>query len=468
MKDHTDPTRGFINPRLSDVFDLVIRQDQVDFVVPHLKDDLPLYLDPFLLWMSDNPEYKALHALLLDFVDEIRKLALGRHDARAQILLSGIREPDELGLGYAAGSKRGSAIGQALAKDIVSTFKRVPQLSETGLDHIEVLALLIPKIAEDRISDLTATVIKHWLAKFTTERCLDYQIPTKKFRFSGSWSSERHDWVPFDARLPFSPIDESPVLLAPLNLLRRLPWINYEDYYRNTYSRLVLSANPQRRAAAKPDVLAYNRANFEQVRNYVASRESSASQCSPDPLFKPLRLDTLRRKMAEIRSLPTGRTDGADKRFEALAFDILSSLLYPELDLAADQVRTISGAHIRDVIFHNDSKTAFLRDLREQYGARQVVFELKNVRTIETDHINQLYRYLDQEEIGRFGLILGRYPAPRNVMQNTVDLHSSKRNAVLCLNDTDLELMVQLLASNRRPIEALRKKYVEFTRLLPR
>jgi hypothetical protein len=54
--DEVDPAAGIFDPRLSDVFGLVIRQDEVDFVVPHLREDLPLYLDPFLLWKSDDPE----------------------------------------------------------------------------------------------------------------------------------------------------------------------------------------------------------------------------------------------------------------------------------------------------------------------------------------------------------------------------------------------------------------------------
>jgi hypothetical protein len=52
------------------------------------------------------------------------------------------------------------------------------------------------------------------------------------------------------------------------------------------------------------------------------------------------------------------------------------------------------------------------------------------------------------------------------VQQNIIDLHSSKRAAIICLDDSDIELMVQLLDSGRSPVEALRKKHVEFTRRL--
>ena len=461
-----DPARGLVNPRLSDVFGLVIRQDEVDFVVPHLREDLPLSLDPFLLWKSDRTDYQELHQVLLGFVEQIRAHVIAGRIGAAHTLLAEVREPFELGLGYAAGSKRGSAIGPSLRSAIIETFQQVPQLESGGLDHLEILALVVPKIAEDRISDVSASVLKRWLAEFTASRCHELGIPTRRYRLTG-WNADRLDWRPFDASLPYNPIDGSPVLLAPLDLLRRLPWINYADYYKTTYARLVLPPGRHNRAVPKDAVLAYNRANYEVVRGYVTSREEQSEACTPDPLFTPLRLDTLKRKAAQLRALPTGRVDGADKKFEDLAYDLLSSLLYPELDLAKAQVRTISGAHIRDIIFHNDGKTPFLQDLRDLYHARQVVFELKNVAALDSEHVNQLYRYLDGENMGRYGILLARTPPPRNVQRNIIDLHSSKRAAVICLDDSDIELMVQLLDSGRRPVNALRKKHVEFTRKLP-
>jgi hypothetical protein len=458
---------GLVNPRLSDVFGMIIHQDEVDFVVPHLNEDLPLSLDPFLLWKSNRADYRELHSSLLGFVDQVRVKALDGHIVSADLLLSEISEPSELGLGYSEGTKRGSAIGPSLRSAIIENFRNIPQLEDSGLDHIEILSLIIPNIAEDRLSDITASVLKRWLANFTRQQCANFNIPTRRYRLNG-WDSDNLDWRAFDEQLPFNPADDSPVLFAPLDLLRRLPWINYPDYYKSTYARLVLSPSKRNRAVAKKNVLAHNRANYSLVRRYVEHRENQSDACHPDPLFTPLRLETLKHKAAQIRGLPTGRGDGADKKFEALAFDLLSSLLYPMLDLAGSQERTISGAHIRDIIFYNDGKLQFLRDLRDIYNARQLVFELKNVATLETEHVNQIYRYLDDEDMGRFGVLFARRPPPRNVLQNIIDLHSSKRAAIICFDDSDVELMIQLLDSNRLPIEALKKKYVQFTRRLPK
>jgi len=37
------------NPRLIDVFGSAFTQDDVEFAIPRLQEDIPLYVDPFLL-----------------------------------------------------------------------------------------------------------------------------------------------------------------------------------------------------------------------------------------------------------------------------------------------------------------------------------------------------------------------------------------------------------------------------------
>jgi hypothetical protein len=303
--------------------------------------------------------------------------------------------------------------------------------------------------------------------EFTLARAQRLGIPTRQFRLSSVYDHDRQLWRPLTSRLPFNPLDDSPLLFAPLNLLRHLPWINYEDYYRSMFVRSVLPPGRRARKVGKEQVLAYNRKTYTVVERYVDERERLAPQCQPAPLFDPLKLATLLKKFAQLRTLPTGKTDGSDKRYEDLAYDLLRSLLYPELKFAKDQVRTDSGAHIRDIIFYNDGKDEFLSDMRKRYEARQIVFELKNVRTLAGTNVNQLYRYLD-DEFGHFGVLVSRNPLPKPVRTNTVDLHSSKRYIILCLDDSDLELMIHSIDSGERPINVLKKRYLEFSRLLPK
>jgi lipid II:glycine glycyltransferase (peptidoglycan interpeptide bridge formation enzyme) len=122
---------------------------------------------------------------------------------------------------------------------------------------------------------------------------------------------------------------------------------------------------------------------------------------------------------------------------------------------------------IRDLIFYNNRSFDFLKDIYDDYGSKQIVFELKNVQEVTRDHIFQLNRYLN-DQLGKFGIIITRNTPKRNVFQNTLDLWSGQRRCILILDDNDLKAMVNAFESKQRySIEFIKKKYVEFTRACP-
>ena len=126
-----------------------------------------------------------------------------------------------------------------------------------------------------------------------------------------------------------------------------------------------------------------------------------------------------------------------------------------------------SGVLIRDLIFYNNRSFDFLADIYDDYDCRQIVVEMKNVKQIEREHINQLNRYLN-DQFGRFGIILTRNRPPKKVLKNTIDLWSGQRRCILILDDSDVEMMTEVFESKQRlPIEVIKKKYVEFTRMCP-
>lgn len=454
-----------LNPRLNDAFGLPFSQDDVPFLIPHLREDLPLCIDPFLLWNSDIQGWKELHNQLLDFVDEVRRLSLDGDLSRAVELLLGCQEQPALGLGYAEGTKAGQSIGPALARSVAAIFLEVPQLHDSPPRHLEEVQLLVPRVKEDRLSDITGAVLKEYLINYTAEQAKEYGIPTRKVMVDSIWDNEDKRWRPGGrAALPFNPSDQTPILLPPLAWLRTLPWINYVDYFRSHYSLFVL---PSKKPMPKAQVLAYNRSNYEQVERYVKKKEELGSRAFPEYYFTPMNVKALRRRAGKITALPTGKEEGADKEYETGCFEFLQSILYPDLDYAGSQVRTVSGTHIRDVVFHNDAKTDFLKEIKDRYGVRQLVFELKNVKTSEPEHINQLYRYLGGD-FGTLGVLVARTPSPPAVQRNIIDLHSGHGYVILVLDDRDLHTMVALKEAGGSAIPILKKKMIEFQRRLPR
>jgi len=248
---------------------------------------------------------------------------------------------------------------------------------------------------------------------------------------------------------------------VPKRWLRFSPWINYDEYFAAAHVKD--GAIPRDRVA----VLHYNRANYGMVQTYVRKKERAQADCKNDPLFKPIAVTSAKRKFEEIKKLPTGKSENADKRYEECVCQLLASLLYPQLDFATEQSRTDSGVLIRDLIFYNNRSFDFLKDIFDDYGSRQLVFELKNVREVEREHVNQLNRYLN-DEFGNFGVLVTRNPLPKHVFKNTIDLWSGQRRCIIALTDVDLETMVTVFDSKQRlPIEILKRAYVDFTRKCP-
>ena len=142
-------------------------------------------------------------------------------------------------------------------------------------------------------------------------------------------------------------------------------------------------------------------------------------------------------------------------------------MLYPHLDFADTQSRTDSGVLIRDLIFYNSRSMDFLEDIHKEYGTRQIVMELKNVRSVEREHINQLNRYI-KDQFGLFGILVTRNRLSRAMFKNTIDLWSGQRRCIIALTDEDIALMVSVFESKQRlPLEVIKKKYVEFVRACP-
>ena len=99
-----------------------VSQYDVDFVIPRVGIDVPVGIDPFLLYKSRDPQYKKLHEMLVGVfnagIAAVRDGSLG--DARR---ILNFPEVAEIGFGYTQKSKRGSGVGNYLSGLIIETLK---------------------------------------------------------------------------------------------------------------------------------------------------------------------------------------------------------------------------------------------------------------------------------------------------------------------------------------------------------
>jgi hypothetical protein len=451
---------ALIRPRLIDCYDVPLTQEAADFAIPFLDEDIPLHLDPFLLWRSAGHQDQTLHTGLINSFNHLVVLARSDQNKAAE-LLHRASECEEAGLGHSA-TRKGHRISVDEAGAILDAICRVPHVRDSGFVHFEEIQLYSGQIRRDRVSDIACSFLKSFLIDYTIDRCRAHAIPMEEVGVPEVYDYRSHAFVSERVTLPVNPETHAPVLLVPKRWLRYEPWINSDDYF-------AFASKTARDGISKERVpaLVYDRHYHETVASYIREKERTQADCRNDPLFLQIPISSVKRKLKVIKALPTGKDENADKKYEDAVTQLLASMLYPHLDFAQAQSRTDSNVLIRDLIFYNGRSTDFLADIFEKYGSRQLVFELKNVKVVERDHVNQLNRYLAQH-FGSFGVLVTRNRLPKAIFKSTIDLWSGQRKCIIALTDEDLDLMVNVFESKQRsPVEVLKKKYIEFTRACP-
>ncbi|MFH6971807.1 hypothetical protein [Flavobacterium petrolei] len=455
---------SIIRPRLTDYHNIPLTQEEVDFAIPFIDEDIPLYVDPFLLWKSPSMQDNSLHLLITNSFNHLGNLFTNGNEKQALELLIRASECDEVGLGNSK-SKTGKRIGEKLASKIMSPFALIPELKKSGFIHFEEIQLLVDNISKDRVSDIACNFIQSFLIDFTIEQSEKYGIPIEKVMLQNVYNPKTFKFSQEITHLPVNPETKSPILFVPKRWLKFVPWINTDDYFTNYYIKNIHNSKDDFPERVK--LLNFNRHNYDIVKAYTAIKEKTVENCKNDPLFNQIPITSAKRKISTILKLPTGKTDNADRKFEDNACQLITSLVYPHLDFAQEQSRTESGVQIRDLIFYNNKSSDFLKEIYEKYNSTQIVMELKNVQEVKQEHILQLNRYL-KEQFGNFGIIITRNPPPSKVLKNIIDLWSAHRKCILVLDDNDLKMMTQVFESKQRnPIEVIKKKYIEFTRACP-
>ncbi len=453
-----------IRPRFTDFYGVHIAQHELDFAIPFLNEDIPLYVDPFLLWKSPSYQDKALHQMLLAGFNNLGVLVRQGREEEAVEQLMEASECEEVGLGTSQ-NRQGKRIGRIQALEVLSLFKRIPYYQEHGFRHFEEIQLFVEGIGKDRISDIACNLMKSFLIDYTAQECRELGIALNTVEVANVYEPGERKFLPVRTELPVHPDTKKPLLLVPKRWLRHTPYINYDDYFREYCPQDDIAHEGEELTHVK--VLTYNRDNYGIIDFYVREKERTFEDCKNDPLFTQIPIISARRKLNMIKKLPTGKEDDADKAYERAIGELFPSLLYPYLDFAQVQARTDSGVSIRDLIFYNSRTHTFLAELLNDYGSRQITMEMKNVEKIGREHIDQLNRYLT-DELGKFGILITRHLLKKAEFTRTIDLWSGQRKAIIAVTDADIEQMVEVFDSKQRhPLDVLIKKYAEYRRACP-
>jgi len=202
--------------------------------------DLPLFVDPFLLFASGKPEYRQLHDNIIDYLKFLRaKAATGALDPALTRSLYSFKEVKQNWLGFTRGGNRGAGLGghfaKALHSNLHTIFGNFGAEKITKASHLEKLCLVDSGVGRDRISDFTTRLILEFLCDYTERFAKQHIRPDLRRVFSvqrALFNYEVQAWVPKRFELPAYQGDF--VLLTPSELLTKDDtWINRQDLFRD-------------------------------------------------------------------------------------------------------------------------------------------------------------------------------------------------------------------------------------------
>lgn len=198
-----------------------------------LINDLPLFVDPFLLFNSENPTYQQLHKDIICYMRFLKEMSLS--GAINPCLVEAwftFPEVKQNWLGFSVKGNKGHGLGKdfakALNRNLNSVFRNFGEETITRSSHLEKLCLIREGVGRDNISDFTTNLIKHFLATYTQEFALNNlsknqinSIRVNKVKFN----YDTRTWMSATFRLPY--INGNYVLLTPKDILTKdESWIN--------------------------------------------------------------------------------------------------------------------------------------------------------------------------------------------------------------------------------------------------
>lgn len=463
LKSETDPSSLLIKG---------VSPFDVDFVIPRVGVDLPLGIDPFLLFKSRDPAFSNLHDNMLDTFNAAI-VALRGGDLSTSKYLFDFPEVNEIGLGYTKKGKRGSGVGIYLSKLIIETLKDSPALMERGVRHIEEMQLVSVGISADRTSDITANLTKQFLIEYTQKQSILWNIPLKSgVPVNHIFDPERLEWYDDYVDLPISPIDGTPIILVPRRIVRALPWINYDDYFRMEFAAYLrakrvknnsLKTPGKRLSLSKEQVVSVTRSEVERIDRYVNEKEKTASQAQPslNYLANNETCAEAERLKVKLQSISPGIVQASE--YQRAVLEILNYLFNPELIDGEMEVRTVDGTERRDLIFTNDSDESFWDYVRQEHSSFLIMFETKNTNCLESTHYNQTATYLG-DRLGQLGFIITRQSESPENQRKAFSIYNdmSPRKIILVFCDKDLIEMLDMKCKHQNPMRFVQKKYRKF------
>lgn len=245
-----------------------------------LVSDLPLFIDPFLLFNSKKEEYIKLHEQIIEYLIFLRKKSISQQLTKG-LIDDWYRFPEvkQNWFGYSKTSNKGSGLGAKFANALNLNFRILNKFGEERVSatHLEKLTLINSGVGRDNISDFTTNLIKEFLLNYSQDFARKHLpkkfreihvIPKVRFNYqTESWEQDSFELPTYD-----DDSKDNYVILTPIDILTKdETWINRSELLKKF--RKITDAIP-------------NVALRDKLTNYFEKRLSEIVEKDKEPTDK--------------------------------------------------------------------------------------------------------------------------------------------------------------------------------------
>ncbi|MBR5960973.1 MAG: hypothetical protein IKZ98_08235 [Clostridia bacterium] len=469
--------------RISELFGLKKSQHELDFVDVDIDFDTPLFLDPYFIAKNDFPFADEARLSLRTFFESLLRALKKNRIAEAKELFSHLGESNEVCLGFSKARPQGKGMGPSDATLIFQSLKESRALKTGIMEDIEDFRIFVKNVDKDKMSDMTANIIKKQLIDYTQEQCkiwgikLISSIPSGFYwdRGSCTWENQYTEMLIYDGRK---------ILLVPKRIVsfskEYTPQKYMQDFILNFLQNEELRLNGplvQHRKDTKRTPYVTKKAIREKLdfgnsvdKEWLASftekhtdvfgefRARTRSKISPvsndDLSSEPLR-EVCDYLINRLRSIPKGSKDATD--YHRTIVGILELLFYPYLCNPAIEHEIHNGRKRIDIVFDNCAETGFFFRLcnTHRIPSRFIMVECKNYsREVANPELDQIGGRFSPNR-GQVGIITCRTVDDMNKLINRCsDSYRDLRGLIIPLVDEDFYILLQYKAEkNDRAID---------------
>ncbi len=455
----------------SQYFRLGKTQYELDFVdVPVNNGDIPLFIDPYAISRRTDRWSIQCNNLIVDFFEKAVLLVRSGKSDLAKTMFSNLKEPNQLRFGLSRGkSARGRGVSGKQAQDLYQAFVDSAAVRTGFLKNLQDCELLIDGIGRDKISDITANIIKEKLIEYTSDQCRLHNVKLDKVPSGYLWNNNEERWESKFVELPLC--YKLPIILVPKAIARVDFEFSHERYYRHsilTYLQAeYLAANsalvrvlkdgrkkePSKKSIikefplTKANIYEFSKRHPEILERYKQTLAGSIAQTSNEQI-----LDSGRRRqkpeyetfVKRLEQIPLG-DDGA-AAYHSLMIGTLEAVFFPYLINPRKEEGINQNRKRIDIVFENAAQEGFFYRLNKNKNipCQYVMVECKNyTNDPKNPELDQICGRFSANR-GQFGLLLCRNIKNKKLFYDRCkDAASDRKQFVIPLDDNDIKKMIQ-------------------------